>query len=59
MISIPIFIHINQTLSIKLKAHFTAIIFQKAVVLHFFIRINDKDRKGYFFVIKKLHLKFG
>ena len=32
---------VNQTLSLKLKAHFTAISFQKAVVLHFFIRIID------------------
>ena len=31
---------INQTQSLKLNAHFTAISFQKAVVLHFFIRIR-------------------
>ena len=32
---------INQTLSLKLKANFRAISFQKAVVLHFFIRNID------------------
>ena len=29
---------INQTLSLKLKAHFTAISFKKAVVLHLFYK---------------------
>ena len=29
---------INQTLSLKLKAHFTAISFQKTVVLHLFYK---------------------
>ena len=32
---------INKTLFLKLKAHFTAKSFQKAVVLHAFIRIID------------------
>ena len=40
---------INQTLSLKLKAHFTAISFQKAAVSHFY-----KDYCFFLMVFNKL-----
>ncbi len=39
--NIHYFHFIKQTLSLQLKAHFTAISFQKTVGLHLFIRIID------------------
>ncbi len=59
--NIHYFHFINQTLSLKLKAHFREISFQKAVVLHlFYIRIIDFFN-GFtnLFILTKLIIKIN